>query len=150
LGWAAAIGPWLSVLTCDMRDSLEVCGGHGNRRGRGVLLHFSSVLPADQRPQTGTPHMPRITDVRTVLLTGPCTNDPYLSESRRLRSAAFVEVHTDGGIVGLGETYAGYFCPECVPAIVEFFKPILVGQSFDVGADPRAWVSTLWDRMYLC
>lgn len=94
--------------------------------------------------------MPRITDVRTVLLTGPCTNDPYLSESRRLRSAAFVEVHTDGGIVGLGETYAGYFCPECVPAIVEFFKPILVGQSFDVGADPRAWVSTLWDRMYLC
>ncbi len=43
-----------------------------------------------------------ITDVRTVLLTGPCTNDPYFSEARKLRSAAFIEVHTDAGIVGLG------------------------------------------------
>lgn len=30
----------------------------------------------------------KITDVRTVLLTGPCTSDPYLSEARKRRSAA--------------------------------------------------------------
>lgn len=69
-----------------------------------------------------------ITDLRTVLLTGPCTNDPFLSETRKLRSAAFVEIHTNTPHVGLGETYAGYFAPESVPAIVEFFKPILIGQ----------------------
>jgi len=84
-----------------------------------------------------------ITDVRTVLLTGPSTNDPYILEVRKRRSAAFIEIITDGKHVGLGETYAGYFCPEAVPAIVEFFKPILVGQTVDN-------IPELWQRMYHC
>ena len=83
----------------------------------------------------------KITDVRTVLLTGPSTNDPYLRESRKRRSAAYIEIHTDTELVGVGETYAGYFFPEGVPAIVEFFKPILVGQSVDN-------IAELWNRMY--
>jgi L-alanine-DL-glutamate epimerase-like enolase superfamily enzyme len=85
----------------------------------------------------------KITDVRTILLTGPCTNDPFLREARKLRSAAFIEIHTDTGLIGLGETYAGYFCPEAVPAIVDFFKPILLGQTTDD-------IPTLWRRMYHC
>ena len=84
----------------------------------------------------------RIVDVRTTLLTGPSTNDPFLREARRLRSAAFVEVVTDGPI-GIGETYAGYFCPEVVPGVVEFFKPILIGETVDD-------VPELWRRMYHC
>jgi L-alanine-DL-glutamate epimerase-like enolase superfamily enzyme len=85
----------------------------------------------------------KITDVRTVLLTGPSTNDPYLSESRKLRSAAYIEIHSDTELIGLGETYAGYFFPEGVPAIVEFFKPILVGQDLD-----ETPIAELWSRMY--
>ena len=85
----------------------------------------------------------KITDVRTVLLTGPSTNDPYLSESRKRRSAAYIEIHTDTEHIGLGETYAGYFFPEGVPAAVEFFKPILVGQDLDVTP-----IAELWRRMY--
>lgn len=84
----------------------------------------------------------RIVDVRTTLLTGPSTNDPFLREARKLRSAAFVEVITDGP-TGIGETYAGYFCPEAVPAIVDFFRPILIGQTVDD-------IPTLWARMYQC
>lgn len=84
-----------------------------------------------------------ITDVRTTLLTGPCTNDPFLREARKLRSAAFIEVLTAGGPIGIGETYAGYFCPETVPAIVDFFKPILIGQTVDD-------IPELWQRMYHC
>jgi L-alanine-DL-glutamate epimerase-like enolase superfamily enzyme len=85
----------------------------------------------------------KITSVQTVLLTGPCTNDPFLSEARKRRSAAFIEIHTDAGLIGLGETYGGYFCPEMVPEIVRFFEPILVGQSVDN-------ISELWSRMYQC
>lgn len=85
----------------------------------------------------------RITDVRTVLLTGPSTNDPFFRESRKLRSAAFVEIESDAGMVGIGETYAGYFCPEIVPAVVDFYKPILIGQSVDN-------VPLLWQRMDTC
>jgi L-alanine-DL-glutamate epimerase-like enolase superfamily enzyme len=85
----------------------------------------------------------KITDIRTVLLTGPSTNDRFLVEARRRRSAAFIEIHTDTELTGIGETYAGYFCPETVPSIVDFFRPILVGQSPDE-------IDVLWERMYRC
>ena len=53
----------------------------------------------------------------------------------------FVEIHTDDGLVGVGEAYLGYFFPEVVPVIVDFFKPILVGvDALDV--------ALLWKRMY--
>jgi len=84
----------------------------------------------------------KITDVRTTLLTGPCTNDPFLREARKLRSAAFIEILTDGP-TGVGETYAGYSFPESVPVIVDFYKPILIGQSVDD-------IPELWRRMYHC
>ena len=81
-----------------------------------------------------------INDVSTVLLTGPCTKDPYLSESRKLRSVALIKISSDTGLTGIGETYAGYFCPEVVPQIVEYHKPILLGRSVDD-------VPLLWQRM---
>ena len=87
----------------------------------------------------------KITDVRTVLLTGPNSNDPFVQTSRTLRSAAFIEIHTDAGVIGIGETYAGYHAPEVVPAIVDFFKPILVGLD-EAEIDPRE----LWERLYHC
>ena len=49
----------------------------------------------------------KITDVQTHLLTGPATLDPFLTQARERRSAAFIEIHTDAGVTGLGETYAG-------------------------------------------
>jgi galactonate dehydratase len=85
----------------------------------------------------------RITDVKTVLLTGPSTNDPFIQQLRQRRSAAFIEIHTDTEHVGLGESYAGYFCPELAPPIVEFFRPILIGQNVDD-------IPELWRRMYHC
>lgn len=85
----------------------------------------------------------KIKDVKTILLTGPCTLDPYLSEARKLRSAAFISIETDSGLTGIGETYAGYFFPEGVPPIVDFFKPILVGSHIED-------ISELWRRMYHC
>lgn len=92
----------------------------------------------------------KITAVETVLLTGPCTNDRFLREARGLRSAAFIRIRTDTEHDGLGETYAGYFCPEMVPPIVAFFEPIVVGQRCDESDDPAAWIDALWQRMYHC
>jgi hypothetical protein len=43
------------------------------------------------------------------------------------RGAALIEIHTDGPQMGIGETYAGYFCPELVVAAVEDPKPVLLG-----------------------
>ena len=87
----------------------------------------------------------QITAVKTVLLTGPSGNDPFLQAVRKRRSAAFIEIHTDSDLVGVGETYIGYHCPELVPEIVAFFEPILVGLD-EKQIDPRR----LWERMYHC
>jgi len=88
----------------------------------------------------------RITDVKTVLLTGPSTGgDPFLLNVLKTRSASLVEIHTDTELVGIGETLAGYHVPEIVPEIVEFFKPILIGLEDDQ-INPRL----LWQRMYRC
>ncbi|MAE64278.1 MAG: hypothetical protein CMJ18_08380 [Phycisphaeraceae bacterium] len=87
----------------------------------------------------------KIIDVSTVLLTGPNSNDPFVQKQRTVRSAAFIEIHTDSDLVGIGETYTGYHAPEIVPAIVDFFKPILVGLD-EAAIDPRE----LWERMYYC
>ena len=65
----------------------------------------------------------RITDVRPVLLT-----HPYGMGLEGRRSACFVEVETDAGVTGVGETYAGVYVPEVAASIVELFKPLIVGQ----------------------
>ena len=85
----------------------------------------------------------KITDVRTVLLTGPITDDPSMLQIRKVRSVAMIELHTDSKHVGIGETYAGYFCPEIVPQVVEFYAPILIGQNVDN-------IAELWSRCYRC
>lgn len=93
----------------------------------------------------------RITDVRTVLLTGPLTNDPSVLALRTVRSAAFVELHTDSSLVGLGETYLGYQFPEAVPPVVEFFAPLLLdadAEHLDIHGLRQRMVSacTYWGR----
>jgi L-alanine-DL-glutamate epimerase-like enolase superfamily enzyme len=90
----------------------------------------------------------RLTEVRTVLLTGPCTGDPWLSVFKQSRSAALIEVRTGTGETGLGETYAGYFFPESVPLIVEYLRPILLAaEDFEPGGlDVRGLVA----RMRTC
>jgi L-alanine-DL-glutamate epimerase-like enolase superfamily enzyme len=87
----------------------------------------------------------KITDVRTVLLTGPSSNEEFFGAVRKSRSASFIEIETDGDLTGVGETYLGYFVPEAVPELVEFFKPILVGLT-DKEINPRK----VWERMYRC
>lgn len=92
--------------------------------------------------------MARITGVRTICLTGPCTNDPWVAHFRPQRSAALVEVSTDVGVTGLGETYAGYFFAEAVAGIVDFHAPILIGSEPITDA---GWsVESLVGRMRTC
>ena len=86
----------------------------------------------------------KITDVRTVLLTGPISNDPSMAIANPRRSAAFVEIETDAGITGIGETYLGYHMPRVIETIVDFFAPILLHADYPLD------VYTLSKRMADC
>jgi galactonate dehydratase len=85
----------------------------------------------------------KITNVETLLVTGPISNDPYIRKARGQRSAAFIRVSTDSELIGWGETYAGYFFPEIVPGVVDFFTPILIDRDVDS-------IHRLWQDMYYC
>src|SRR4026208_999594 len=81
----------------------------------------------------------KITDLHTHLMTSRCEDDPF--NASQLHSAALVQISTDEGTSGLGETIVGYFAPETVPALVDFYRPMLVGR------DPRR-INQLWDLLW--
>ncbi|HEY7049587.1 MAG TPA: mandelate racemase/muconate lactonizing enzyme family protein [Jatrophihabitantaceae bacterium] len=89
----------------------------------------------------------RITSVEPVLLSGPASNDRWITVAKRLRSVALVEIHTDSGVVGVGETYAGYFAPELVAPVVDYVRPILLAADFATDAID---VGVLTHRMRRC
>jgi L-alanine-DL-glutamate epimerase-like enolase superfamily enzyme len=69
----------------------------------------------------------KIIDVITHLLTFKWEDDP--SFTPMLHSTAIIRIETDSKIDGLGETTLGYFVPEAVPAMVDYFKPVLIGKN---------------------
>lgn len=60
------------------------------------------------------------------LFTSPCTNSPFLSETRKLRSEAFVEIHTDTEHLGLERPTQAIFRPSPFDSAEEFFSINLV------------------------
>jgi L-alanine-DL-glutamate epimerase-like enolase superfamily enzyme len=86
-----------------------------------------------------------ITSVRPVLLTHPY-GIPGAHISRR--SVCLVEVTTDDGVVGLGETYAGVYAPEVAAQIVTMLTPDLVGKPIAPVTRHRElfWKISYWGR----
>lgn len=101
---------------------------------------FTPLIQAAEVVENATKKPMRIVDVRPVLLTAPYG---VAGAQASRRSACFVEVETDAGITGLGETYAGVYVPELAAAIVNWFKPFLVGTAFKgKGGDLGALLAT--------
>ena len=45
------------------------------------------------------------------------------------KSIGLVEVHTDSGIIGIGETYAGVYVPELIEPTVRFIESLILGMN---------------------
>lgn len=89
----------------------------------------------------------KITNVVTHLLTSRWTDDP--SYPQALHSTAVIRIETDAGIDGLGESTWGYFAPDAVPAMVGYFRPVLIGRDpLDLTRVTRALMddSVWWAR----
>lgn len=56
-------------------------------------------------------------------------------------TAGLVRITTDAGVSGLGESYAGFFAPEIMSTVVDFYRPLLLGQ------DPSD-IGSLWRLCY--
>ena len=89
----------------------------------------------------------KITNVVTHLLTARWVDDPSFPHA--LHSTAVIRIETDAGIDGLGELTWGYFAPDAVPAMVDYFRPVLIGKDpLQLTAVARALVddSVWWAR----
>jgi L-alanine-DL-glutamate epimerase-like enolase superfamily enzyme len=79
----------------------------------------------------------KITQVTTHLLTARWTDDPFFPNA--LHSTAVFRIETDSGLDRLGESTWGYFAPDAVPAMVDYFRPVLLGRDpCDLTAITRA------------
>jgi len=62
-------------------------------------------------------------------LSSPYQNSTYLGylNNSGLKNIGIVEIHTDNGLVGFGETYAGVYCAELITPSVKFLEQHIVG-----------------------
>jgi L-alanine-DL-glutamate epimerase-like enolase superfamily enzyme len=77
----------------------------------------------------------KITRLESVLLSAQLAESDIVRWSggeMSVANAVMVVIHTDEGIEGLGDTYAGgWFYPKAAEAMIEHFEPLLLGK------DPR-------------
>ena len=68
-----------------------------------------------------------IADIVGYALSSPYGKGITLGHPLGLKSIGLVEVYTDTGRVGTGETYAGVYAPELIEPVVTFLKRFLLG-----------------------
>lgn len=78
--------------------------------------------------------------IKTIIgygLSSPYSNSSYLGylENSKLKNIGIVEVHTDTGIIGFGETYSGVYCAELIEPVVNFLNQFLVGMDLEKPKD---------------
>ncbi|MEM7774076.1 MAG: mandelate racemase/muconate lactonizing enzyme family protein [Pseudomonadota bacterium] len=89
----------------------------------------------------------KITKVEGVLLSAELAEEHIVRWSggeMAIANSALVVIHTDEGITGIGDTYAGgWFYPEAAKAIVEHFAPLLIGED---PRDPTKLARMIWNK----
>jgi L-alanine-DL-glutamate epimerase-like enolase superfamily enzyme len=69
----------------------------------------------------------------------------YLNNSG-LKNIGIVEVHTDNGLVGFGETYAGVYCAELIESNVKYLEKHLIGMEV---SDPKKIFNKIFSIPYV-
>ena len=66
-------------------------------------------------------------------LSSPFQNSSYLGylDNSGLKNIGIVEVHTECGLIGYGEAYAGVYCAELMNDVVKFLQQFIVGMDVD-------------------
>jgi len=77
-----------------------------------------------------------ITRVEGIALSSPYGNSKSLGQPLGVKSVGFIRLHTNIGIIGVGETYAGVYAPELIAPAASFLENYVVGRQ--VGDDALA------------
>lgn len=89
----------------------------------------------------------KITRVEGVLLSAELAPEHVVRWSggeMAVANAALAVVHTDAGLTGVGDTYAGgWFYPKAAKAMIEHFAPLVVGED---PREPARLARTIWSK----
>jgi L-alanine-DL-glutamate epimerase-like enolase superfamily enzyme len=69
----------------------------------------------------------KITNLIGYSLSSPYGDGNVYGQPQGVKSIGIVEVHTNSGHIGIGETYSGVYVPELISPVVEFLKSIIIG-----------------------
>jgi L-alanine-DL-glutamate epimerase-like enolase superfamily enzyme len=86
----------------------------------------------------------KITDIETVILRMP---EPVLPNGDNLQDMLIIRIHTDEGLVGIGEAHTS---PTVLKAVIDAPVSHLTTQGLKgllIGKDPRR-INELWESMY--
>ena len=73
----------------------------------------------------------KITKVIGYGLSSPVKSKfTYYGYQTNIKNIGIIEVHTDNGLVGFGETYAGVYCAELVEPTVKYLENYLMSSFF--------------------
>jgi L-alanine-DL-glutamate epimerase-like enolase superfamily enzyme len=89
----------------------------------------------------------KITRVEGVLLSAELAPEHVVRWSggeMAVANAALAVVHTDAGLTGVGDTYAGgWFYPKAAKVMIEHFAPLLLGED---PREPARLARTIWSK----
>jgi len=71
----------------------------------------------------------KIIDLNGFSLSSPYGDGENYGQPLGVKSIGIVEVHTDAGFIGIGETYSGVYTPELINPIVKYLKTLIIGQN---------------------
>ena len=69
----------------------------------------------------------KITNIIGYVLSSPYGDGKVFGQPKGVKSIGIVEVHTDSGLIGIGETYSAIYTPELIPEIVNLYSRLLTG-----------------------
>lgn len=74
----------------------------------------------------------KITKVIGYGLSSPIKTDfVYYGYQSNIKNIGIIEVHTDTGLIGFGETYAGVYCADLIEPTVKYLEEYLVGKNLN-------------------
>ena len=71
----------------------------------------------------------KIKEINGFALSSPYGDGKNFGQPLGVKSIGIVEIITDKGYIGIGETYSGVYSPEIITSVIDFLKPILIGKN---------------------
>lgn len=69
-----------------------------------------------------------ITKVNCYLLSSKYGNNKVFGQPKSVKTIAVIEIHSNSGFIGFGETYSGIYLPELIPSIVNSLSPLILNK----------------------